>query len=245
MAEAMTDHYGTLGVERTASDDEIKKAWRRVARETHPDIHGDDEEKTARFKLAKSAYAMLGDPVKRKRYDLMIQIEDSKRPCSTCGRPVYDRHTLCRFCRVAAEQERRRYKHQQRHQRHRADLRAKAARLRAELEAEQAREYRRARDTAMNDQAAIEDEFGVFGNDSGMGLPSSDDLLQSLLAEAAIEGANRKHKPKVAFGRNGVTLELRPGMRVTVDKDTIEVMRQVHRNLTTADRLIRQVKRWF
>lgn len=64
------DHYQTLGVDRRASDKEIKAAYRRLARQLHPDVTGDDPRATARFKEVSEAYECLSDPKKRKTYDL-------------------------------------------------------------------------------------------------------------------------------------------------------------------------------
>lgn len=63
------NYYEILGVDRSASTEEIKKAFRRVARETHPDANPDDPESEARFKLAAEAYEVLSDPERRRRYD--------------------------------------------------------------------------------------------------------------------------------------------------------------------------------
>jgi molecular chaperone DnaJ len=65
----MADHYSTLGVARDASPDEIKKAYRRLARELHPDANREDPEAEERFKEVSRAYEALSDPHKRQRYD--------------------------------------------------------------------------------------------------------------------------------------------------------------------------------
>ena len=65
----MADHYETLGVDKAASAEEIKKAYRRLARKYHPDQNPDDPKAEARFKEISQAYDTLGDPEKRKAYD--------------------------------------------------------------------------------------------------------------------------------------------------------------------------------
>ncbi len=65
----MNDYYEILGVDRGASQDEIKKAFRRLARETHPDANPGDPEAEHRFRAIAEAYEVLSDPQKRARYD--------------------------------------------------------------------------------------------------------------------------------------------------------------------------------
>jgi curved DNA-binding protein len=63
------DYYETLGVPRTASDEEIKKSFRKLARQYHPDVAKDKKKAEEKFKEINEAYEVLGDPAKRKKYD--------------------------------------------------------------------------------------------------------------------------------------------------------------------------------
>jgi len=67
---ASQDYYKTLGVERGASEEEIKKAYRRLAREYHPDRRPDDKNAAEKFKEIQTAYDILGDKEKRQKYDM-------------------------------------------------------------------------------------------------------------------------------------------------------------------------------
>jgi molecular chaperone DnaJ len=66
---AVRDPYKTLGVEKKASDEEIKKAYRKLARQYHPDRNPGDSSAEERFKEVQEAYSILSDADKRKRYD--------------------------------------------------------------------------------------------------------------------------------------------------------------------------------
>ena len=69
MAEQKRDYYEVLGVEKSADDAAIKKAYRVLAKKYHPDMNPGDAEAEKKFKEASEAYAILSDPEKRKQYD--------------------------------------------------------------------------------------------------------------------------------------------------------------------------------
>ncbi|MAG93204.1 MAG: molecular chaperone DnaJ [Planctomycetaceae bacterium] len=64
-----SDYYRVLGVSRNASADELRKAYKKLARENHPDRKPGDEQAAEKFKQVQEAYAILGDDEKRKKYD--------------------------------------------------------------------------------------------------------------------------------------------------------------------------------
>jgi molecular chaperone DnaJ len=75
------DYYKTLGVDKKATPEEIKKAYRKLARTYHPDRNPDDKQAEARFKEISQAHDVLGDPEKRKQYD------SGSGPFATAGAP--------------------------------------------------------------------------------------------------------------------------------------------------------------
>src|SRR3977135_4396112 len=68
------DFYNVLGVSSTASQDEIKKAYRKLAKKYHPDANANDAKAGERFKEISEANNVLGDPAKRKQYDEMRRL---------------------------------------------------------------------------------------------------------------------------------------------------------------------------
>src|SRR6478672_8406390 len=74
---ASKDFYAELGVKKDAAADEIKKAYRKLARANHPDSHPDDAAKHDKFKRVAEAYDVVGDPEKRKKYDEMRELYGS------------------------------------------------------------------------------------------------------------------------------------------------------------------------
>ena len=69
MAEQKRDYYEVLGLKKGASEEEIKKAYRKLAKQYHPDLHPGDKEAEAKFKEVNEAAQVLGDPEKRAKYD--------------------------------------------------------------------------------------------------------------------------------------------------------------------------------
>ena len=63
------DYYEVLGVSKTATQDELKKAYRKLARKYHPDLNKDNEEAAEKFKECNEAYSVLSDDQKRAQYD--------------------------------------------------------------------------------------------------------------------------------------------------------------------------------
>src|SRR5919197_1507366 len=66
---ARRDYYQVLGVPKNASDKDLQKAFRKLARQYHPDLNPNDKVAEAKFKEINEAYEVLSDPEKRKKYD--------------------------------------------------------------------------------------------------------------------------------------------------------------------------------
>ena len=73
------DYYKTLGVKRAATQEEIRKAYRRLARKYHPDLNPGDKSSEEKFKLLSEAYDILSDPKKREVYDKFGSYSDNMR----------------------------------------------------------------------------------------------------------------------------------------------------------------------
>ena len=69
MAENKRDYYEVLGVSKNANEDEIKKAYRSLAKKYHPDMNPGDKDAEIKFKEVNEAYAVLSDSEKRSKYD--------------------------------------------------------------------------------------------------------------------------------------------------------------------------------
>jgi molecular chaperone DnaJ len=84
---AKQDHYATLGVERAASEEEIRKAYRRLARKYHPDVNPGDKAAEDRFKTVQEAYDILSDAKKRQMYDQFGFYSENGMPNTGAGGP--------------------------------------------------------------------------------------------------------------------------------------------------------------
>ncbi len=82
---AKQDYYEVLGIKRDAKADEIKKAYRRLARKYHPDVNPGDKASEDRFKLTTEAHDVLSDPKKRKVYDRFGQYSDNLADAAARG----------------------------------------------------------------------------------------------------------------------------------------------------------------
>lgn len=82
-ATLMSDYYHTLGVPRNATQEQIRKAYKKIARENHPDVKPGDNAASERFKQATEAYDVLGDAEKRKQYD---QFGDAYKYAGAAGK---------------------------------------------------------------------------------------------------------------------------------------------------------------
>src|SRR3954470_10240316 len=82
MATATKDYYGSLGVKKNASTEEIRKAFRKLARKYHPDVNPGDKKAEEKFKEISEANDVLSDPKKRKIYDQLGYYSDNIDPAT-------------------------------------------------------------------------------------------------------------------------------------------------------------------
>src|ERR1700741_4622678 len=82
---AATDYYNTLGVAREADAEEIRKAYRKLARKHHPDLNPGDKSAEDRFKKVQEAYDILSEPKKKEMYDQYCFYSENRMPAGGAG----------------------------------------------------------------------------------------------------------------------------------------------------------------
>src|SRR5262245_38215792 len=101
MAVKFRDYYETLGIPRNAGDDQIRTAFRKLARKNHPDVNPGDKGAEERFKEINEAYSVLSDSQKRKQYDALganwKQGADFRPPPEDWGRRTRGQDQNVRF----------------------------------------------------------------------------------------------------------------------------------------------------
>src|SRR5260370_8255233 len=91
------DYYGILGVKKNATQEEIRKAFRKLARKHHPDVNPGDKKAEEKFKDLSEANDVLSDPKKRKIYDQLGFYSDNIDPAAAEAYPSGGRFRPCSF----------------------------------------------------------------------------------------------------------------------------------------------------
>ena len=198
------NYYEILGVDRNATQDEIKLAWRTLAKETHPDRFPNNPDKKKRFIQIKQAYEVLSDYDKRRFYDYELA---AKRAlvCPSCGKAKMPTHSICLWCALG-----------------------KAAQPR-EGEASEPPPPEQEERRGNEEDGPQRWPFGI----------NPDDILEQVMSEGAFRAARGLH-PDIRFG-----VKIGPNLKVDIEGETVELLRDVHRNLSAAQRLAKRIRGWF
>jgi CRISPR/Cas system-associated protein Cas10 (large subunit of type III CRISPR-Cas system) len=224
----MTDYYALMGVEPTATHDEIKKAWRDLARKHHPDRGGDADE----FNKISEAYKILSDTNKRQAYDIARSITQSVR--CPCGRAKFPGQELCAWCALKVSQQESAKQAAEKRER---KLREKAKRQYLRQQ-EKIKRDRQRRAALMKTKARPKSRTRIPRPD--LGLPSADDLLSAVLAEAALKSGilDSDGEMDVHFSYNPLT------GKVELTGKTVETLENIGSKLKMADYIFRHFRRF-
>lgn len=238
-------HYQLLGVATDATTEQIKSAYRASARKHHPDYNKDDASAAERFKRCKAAYDVLSNTTKRAAYDIDIDLDldlDIPESCALCDNGAVPGRDLCFFCgmRIYQRRERQRREHQRReHQRQRHEHQRHQARHRSTVAERLEREW-----AWVGDSRTFSERMGRTPDDyMGNVQVNADALLSALMGDAVLRTAHFQTTRQVGGMR--VVIELRPGLRMSVDRSTVESLRRAHRGLGAASELLQRVRGWF
>lgn len=268
MIDDFDDHYAALEVQRTATHDEIRVAWRRLARVWHPDRNPGDAKAETRFKSMSAAWHVLSDPERRNVYDeeldeqmLESELRRDAPKCRKCGAPSLPGFTLCVRCSLAERVRGSAKAHKDAKDPGPKPPHGAAKGPRAPKSTKAPPKKRRPPKTSP-EQQRYEAEVEHLGNPdfyedlighrraedyaSGTGKYDGDSLLEALISEASIRSAFEGRPPSAGVSQRGSTIVFSDSegseVRLHVDPDALKDM---SRNLRTADRLLRQIRRLF
>jgi curved DNA-binding protein CbpA len=210
--------YTWLGISEDATEDEIKKAWKKIAKKCHPDAGGNVDE----FQKMRACYDCLIDPVKRSEYDLKVKRIRRKEKIRSSSAKIFDSVSSFFHSEVASQKAEQAQREQVRRNRE-ASPQADYYRQQEEAENEWRREYER----TMN---AYYDTDG-FTQGLEQALHSTDELLYSILSDGIV----RMGKQKIEKDPFSVSLE----PEIKVEGRAEEVMQDLRDSILKAEQMVR------
>lgn len=211
----LIDHYSILGVSPDSTQDQIKLAWRELARSHHPDRGGDSE----KFSKIKDSYDVLSDPSKRKVYDSARSFAKSLK-CS-CGKAKMPGSDLCVWCGMRRSQEANKIKDDERSAQRKAIIKDMASKIFG---------------SGKNKGGSK----GSVNSSPTVGWPTGDEIFETMMAEAAVRSGLLDAGLDMDFH---VKFDPLTG-QVQLSGKTVEAMKKVHENLEAVNRIVDGVKRY-
>ena len=269
----LPDHYAALQISRTATHDEIRTAWRALARKWHPDRNPGNAEAEQTFKSCSAAWNTLSDLERRQAYDREWDQQEAERaararmaPCESCGEPAVYGLRFCLRCGIIERLHQQRVRNDRRRARE-AEARSVREKEEAERQAEARRTKRRRgpkkaprgpTSYAMGSEPVEPTPDPDFYDDvigdrtaahyaAGTGNLDGDSLLEVLMSEASIRYAfEGTKKPVGTVAREGSSFVFADGQgsQIRLHIDP-DALRDLGKNLKTAERLLRTIRRLF